>query len=54
MRADRRRTRRKVVAPSSRRRRHAAEEEEIDADQLAIGPGDKPAQQAGEGGSPTR
>ena len=50
MRAERRRTRRKIVRPSLRRWRHAAEEEEIDAEQLAIGPGDKAAQKgSGEG-----
>lgn len=35
------------VAPRPRRRRQLAEDEELDADQLAIGPGDKPS---GEGG----
>ena len=41
------RKRRRVVAPRPRRRRPLAEDEEIDAEQLAIGPGDKPG---GEGG----
>jgi hypothetical protein len=50
MRANRKRTRREVVRPLLRRRRHAAEEDEIDAEQLAIGPGDKPGQQAGQEG----
>jgi len=45
MRADRKRARRKIVRPLLRRRRHAVEDEEIDAEQLAIGPGDKPGQE---------
>ena len=47
MRAVRRRTRRKIIRPGPRRRRPLAEDEEIEAEALAIGPGDK---SGGEGG----
>jgi hypothetical protein len=47
MRAVRARKRRKIIGPCPRRRRPLTDDEEIDAEVLAIGPGDKPS---GEGG----
>ncbi len=43
----RKRKRRQIVAPRTRRRRQRGDDEEFDADELVLGPGEKPS---GEGG----
>ncbi len=38
----RKRKRRRIVAPRTRRRRQRGDDEEVDADELVLGPGEKP------------